>query len=177
MKQQEVIYRIDRNDILLLVNEAWDAFALENDGADLTRRKVVGKSLWGFIADDDARLIYKLLTDKVRAGRKVTGLHFRCDSPSTRRFMDMDITLFNMGEVEFRCRVTKIEERDPVDLSGIDEDAYLGMCSWCKRVDIGSGQWSEIEEAVKVLNLFDREKMPLIRHRMCATCLKKLDDL
>ena len=47
MKQQEVIYRIDRNDILLVVNDAWDVFALENDGADLTRRKVVGKSLWG----------------------------------------------------------------------------------------------------------------------------------
>ena len=89
----------------------------------------------------------------------------------------MDINLFNMGEVEFRCRVIKIEEREPADLTGIDEDTYLGMCSWCKRVDTGAGQWCEIEEAVKALNLFDREKMPLIRHRMCGTCLKKLNEL
>lgn len=173
---QDVVYRVDRNDILLTVNDAWDAFALENDGADLIRDNVVGKSIWSFMHDDDARHIHQLLTDKVRAGRKVAGLRFRCDSPSSRRHMEMDISLLNMGEVEYRCRFLRVEGREPVPMAGDDADAHITMCSWCKKVNDG-GQWLELEEAVKALKLFEREKMPLISHGMCDACLNKLQDI
>lgn len=43
------------------------------------------------------------------------------------------------------------------------------MCSWCKKVALG-GQWHEVEDAVRTLNLFSSHELPRISHGMCPTC-------
>jgi hypothetical protein len=50
------------------------------------------------------------------------------------------------------------------------------MCSWCKKIDAGNNTWLEIEDAIKVLNLFTEERMPQISHAICDACLGNLED-
>lgn len=50
-------------------------------------------------------------------------------------------------------------------------DAMLIMCGWCKKVALPDDRWVEVEEAVKVLQLFDAPRLPRISHGICRECL------
>lgn len=175
----EVVYRIDRDDVLILFNDEWNRFAEENGGLDLIGEKVCRRSLWDFIGDLETRHIHETLLAKVRSSGDIFNLPFRCDSPGLRRFMEMNISPVGNGWIEYRCRIVKTEVRDPVPLIAGDGKRgapFLRMCSWCKKVDAGSGSWLEVEDAVKVLRIFLEEHIPQISHTMCDSCMISLTD-
>jgi hypothetical protein len=176
--EPDLVYRIDRNDLLVGFNRQWNIFARDNGALDLLREKSFKKPLWSFIHDVETRHVHQTLLNKVRAGKTITGLPFRCDSPLLRRFMEMDILPLGDGKVEYRCRTVKTEPRKMVPLHYAKSDngePLLRMCSWCKKVDTGNGNWDEIENAISLLGIFSQEKVPTITHTICDACASKLD--
>ncbi|MHB1351225.1 MAG: hypothetical protein C4563_02470 [Desulfobulbus sp.] len=175
----EVVYTIDAGDRLFSANDAWDRFASENSSPHLNANTVCHRLLWDFIQDSETCLLHATLLGRVRSGRSIRNLPFRCDSPGLRRFMEMDITDLGDGIIEYRCRLIKTEVREPVPLladSVRADERLLRMCSWCKKIDAGNNVWLEIEDFILRRNLFAAQPIPRITHTICDTCVKLLDD-
>lgn len=166
----DLCYQLNEQDEIVFVNEAWDAFAKANGSEALTAPRVVGRRLWGFITDATTRQLYLDVLKRVRSGSRVR-FQFRCDTPSRRRLLEMDVSQVPAA-IEFRTRVIWEEEREYQALLEPDRpasDEFLHVCAWCKKVDVGA-RWAEVEDAVSALKLFERPLLPQLTHGICQAC-------
>lgn len=173
----DLCYQLNDHDEIVFVNEIWDAFARANDGEELVAPHVLGRRLWGFITDATTRQLYLDLLKRVRSGSRVR-FQFRCDTPSRRRLLEMDVSQVS-GTTEFRTRVIWEEEREYqalLDPSRPASDEFLHMCAWCKKVDIGA-EWADIEDAVSALRLFERPLLPQLTHGICQACYREMMEI
>lgn len=166
-------YKIDEADDIIFVSDAWSAFALANGAPELVGEKVLNRSLWNFVTDETTREVYRQMINKVR-GKHSVSFDFRCDSPDTRRFLEMKITLWKDKTVRFDTRLICAEKR--VRQNVFQKDARRGgsgvivVCSWCNKVETDDGKWREIEDAAADLKIFESENIPQMSHGMCASC-------
>ena len=169
-----VHYRLDAANRILSVNEAWDAFALRNDGEHLVGAAIVGQSLFDFITDPTTRQLYHTMLDRVRERRSPLMVHFRCDAPGRRREMVLEIRpADDETSVELVARTLHVDDRTTVAL--IDANAprdgrILRMCGWCKRVHLPTNAWVEVEEAIAPLGIFAGTTVPQLSHGICEQC-------
>lgn len=173
MRSERFEYVIDANDLITQVNEAWRAFARENDGAGLGDA-VVGSWLWQHFAGIEVKHLYRVLLERVRAGRKPVTIPFRCDAPELRRYMMLEIMPLPDNSVRFSSWVEEAEARPRIYLleAGRPEDPneFLRMCAWCKRVGKGEDGWQELEDALTDQEVLMREPLPKITHGVCPEC-------
>ncbi len=162
-----VIYRIDRHDTIVFVNEGWHAFA-EANGAPRLSRGAVGHSLWDSVTGMELTFIWREIVERVRGGRLLK-IPYRCDSPSQRRQLMMQVRPLPDRGVEFASTVSRVEDRNPVALlsSHYADGAAVRSCSWCRRFDAGG--FVEVEQAVVRLGLLEQDLRP-ITHTICETC-------
>lgn len=173
----DLCYQLNDHDEIVFVNESWDAFARASDSEDLVAPHVLGRRLWGFITDATTRQIYLDVLKRVRSGSRVR-FQFRCDTPSRRRLLEMDVSQV-AGTIEFRSRVIWEEEREYQVLLEPDRPAsneFLHVCAWCKKVDIGAA-WVEVEDAVSALRLFERPLLPQLTHGICQACYRDMMEI
>jgi len=169
----EIIYRIDESDRLSYVSPGWVTFARHNGATDLTPDNILGHPFLRFISGAATQLLLLLILERVRQNHTPVEFPFRCDSTTLRRFMEVLISPLDQGSLEFRCRLIKEEPRRHAPLLEQNDtatDGFVSMCSWCKKVAIPSGQWLEVEEAVKELHLFDHQPAPQVTHGICRNC-------
>lgn len=171
------IHRIDGDGVIRFVNAEWLEFAVENEGGALSRDRVVGRPLYEFISGPETRHVYGLLYERVRKTGVGLEFPFRCDSPAARRFMTMRMSRFRDRWISFECRVDRVESRPPVALLDPCVDTsndFLKVCSWCKRIDLASGDWQEAEIAVERRGLLSSPTVPQLTHGICPACVEKL---
>jgi hypothetical protein len=167
-------FRVDARDRITDFDDEWAAFACENGSADLPGC-VVGTSLWAYIAGNEVAEVYRILMARVRSGGRALTFGYRCDSPSQRRHMEMTIAPSGEGGLEFRSRILRIEERDPVTI-GVEPGSKLPdvtLCAWCKRVRL-DGDWVEIEDAIRSFGDVDTLAVRRITHVACGPCYERL---
>lgn len=171
---QTVLYRIDREDRLVELDGGWLTFAAENGGEALQPSALIGQPLWRFVADSTTRQLYKAMVVRLREGGPPVRFRFRCDAPSRRRLLAMEMTADSAGGVRFWVSSVVEEPRAPVLLlepnRAREAGSLLTMCGWCKGVRLPLGEWVESEEAVRVLGLFEGAPLPRVTHGMCPTC-------
>lgn len=168
-----IVYRIDANDRLCYIGEDWAAFAAENGAPELTSERVLGHSIYDFIAGKETAYVYRLLLGQARATGRPLRFPFRCDSPARRRFLTMSVRRYGDTGVEFHCTLERVESRTPISLLNVDlprGDELVRVCSWCKRVNVRERGWHEIDAAVTELDLFSSPHPPEISHGMCNRC-------
>src|SRR5262249_31062547 len=119
----------------------------------------------------------RLLLRRIREGARDVELPFRCDGPDVRREMDIRIAADRSGRVVmFSARVRSEQRREPqplLDPRSPRDGQFLPMCAWCDRFLV-EGEWVEVEEAAKRLELFRRMEMPAIDHGVCPSCSRAL---
>jgi len=172
----EIVYRINDLDELTFLSPGWDEFASANDGPEVAAENVLGRRLWEFISDETTLSLYREMVDQAHAGRHLE-FRFRCDSPTSRRQMQMHIAKGSDGEIQFTSTTHHEDERPNVGLLDATLPRIGGMlkiCGWCKRLDIGAGLWSEIEEAANAFSLFERSSLPPLSHGMCEECFERV---
>lgn len=165
-------YRVDANNRIISVTREWESFAQENDAPELVAAAVLGKPLLDFVAGMEAQHLYELIIARVRRTQQAVAVPFRCDSPSVRRFMELRISSYGDNHLELEGRILREEERGAVSLldsSTSRSDEFLTICSWCKQVDV-SGEWLEVEEAVKRRRFFNSTTLPQLTHGICNAC-------
>lgn len=173
MTVEALSYAIDDEDRLIRVDDGYYRFAAESgwDGAGAS----LGRSLWDFVAGHEVKKLQRLLLRRVREGAGGIELPFRCDGPDVTREMDIRIAADKSGRVVlFSARLRSEEPREepqPLFDPEIprDNDAFLPMCAWCDRFLV-EGEWVEVEEAAKRLELFRRSQMPTLDHGICPQC-------
>ena len=168
-------YTIDDNDYILHVNnDKWDEFYKDNSIDDTCISKGISKkSLWDFIDDFETRHLYENILENVRKYKRQVTLPFRCDSPRQRRFLNLTIKPLENNHVEFISKIEKVENRDYVKLMDNNREfseEFLTVCSMCKKVKIEEFLWEEVETAVSILKLFEKDKLPMLTHGLCPYC-------
>ncbi|HEY8808538.1 MAG TPA: hypothetical protein VIM28_00835 [Solirubrobacterales bacterium] len=177
MTVEALSYAIDDEDRLIRVDDGYYRFAEQNgwDGAGAS----LGRSLWDFVAGHDVKKLQRLLLRRVREGVRDVELPFRCDGPDVTREMDIRIAADSTGRVVlFSARLRSEEEREEPQplfdpLAARDNDDFLPMCAWCDRFLV-DGEWVEVEEAAKRLELFRRSELPVLDHGICPQCSGQL---
>jgi hypothetical protein len=173
MTVETLSYAIDDQDRLIKVDDGYYRFAEENGWSEAGSS--LGRSLWDFVAGEDVKKLQRLLLRRVRDEVRDVELPFRCDGPDFRREMDIRIAAGRSGRVVlFSARLRSEEQREePQPLfdphAPRDEGDFLTMCAWCDRFLV-DGEWVEVEEAAKRLDLFRRRKLPLLDHGICPDC-------
>jgi len=169
----ECQYELDATDRIRDVDDAWLSFACSQGASALTREAVLGRSVYDFIGSGEMRHLYALLLTSARRAEHALRLPFRCDSPETRRFMEMELHHARGGGVRIATRLLREESRPPVPLVVTRRPArlpFVAICSWCKRVRTAPGRWEEVEDAVRSLDLFGDRLLPGLTHGICDDC-------
>lgn len=165
-----VAYRIDRDDRIVAVNDAWRAFAAENGSAGLAD-SIVGQALWESIAGSTVRQVYRSLLTRVRTGH-VVRFPFRCDAPTLRRDMRLTMTAQPDGAVDF---VSELMDARPRPALLLPRRVTIRSCAWCCRVWTPAG-WTEVEDAVYAVDLFRwDDDSPTITHGICDDCRRSVE--
>jgi hypothetical protein len=175
--ERQFTYQLDAEDRIEHVSPEWLAFAEENDAPELSEQAVLGTPLFDWIADPDTRHLYHVFLDRVREGLPAITIPFRCDSPDTKRFMEMRLRATDGGGVELCCSVRSLVTRDAVKLldnRAARSSAVLEACSFCKRLNVESEGWLETDVAVARLDLFAQPAMPRLSHGVCDDCTAEL---
>ncbi len=172
MTTQTLSYAIDEHDHLIRVDEGYYSFADEN-GWDEARTSL-GRSLWDYVAGHEMVKLQRLLVRRVRNEVGDIELPFRCDGPAVRREMNIRIVARPGGRVVlFSARARSEELRDLpqqlLDPATPRGDDILDMCGWCDRFEV-DGEWVEVEEAARRLELFNRAELPALSHGICPDC-------
>ena len=174
MNENVFIYRIDGTDTIVSVSDNWDVFADANAwGSAVRHQDVVGHSLWDFIQGPETRHLYQQLFRRAREGGPSRPIPFRCDSPGERRFLELLIEALPGGLLEITSTILRTEPRTPVRLIAADTPRsadILTMCSMCKKIEVATEQWTELEEGLAQLRLFEAEEMPRLTHGLCHPC-------
>lgn len=176
MSTESLSYAIDDQDHLIKVDEGYYRFAEENGWEEAGTS--LGRSLWDYVAGEDLRKLQKLLLRRIRNDVGDVELPFRCDGPDVRREMKIRIVARPGGRVVlFSARLRSEEPREaPMPLLDPDtprNDDTLEMCGWCDRFEV-DGEWVEVEEAARRLELFRRPELPAISHGICPDCNQML---
>jgi hypothetical protein len=167
-------YCIDNRDTILRVSRNWEPFARVNGWeSELNPESVVGYLLWDFIQGSETRHLYKEVFRKVRAGKLVGPIPFRCDSPQERRFLKLVLAPLPNGQIEITSAIARTEGRDPIKL--LDKDIprsndLIKICSMCKKISTNHEKWVEIEEGLRQLRTFEAGVVPKLTHGLCHHC-------
>jgi hypothetical protein len=174
---QTLSYAIDEEDRLIRVDDGYYRFAEENGWGDAGAS--LGRSLWDFVAGHDVRKLQRLLLRRVREGVRDVEIPFRCDGPDVTREMDIRIAADSTGRVVLFSAWLRAEAEREEPQPLFDPDAardgedFLPMCAWCDRFLV-EGEWVEVEEAAKRLDLFRRRELPTLDHGICPRCSRQL---
>jgi hypothetical protein len=171
--QRTFDYQLDPQDTIEWVSEDWLAFARENGAAGLELKAVLGKQLWEFIADEPTRQLYRNVFTMVRATDQPKVVPFRCDSPTLRRFMRLEVRHRPSCGLDLKSILVRAE---PCERQGLlDANTRLSndrvtMCSCCKFLLIEPLGWLSLAEANRLQQLDREGKRPQVRYDVCPSC-------
>ncbi|MEY4761646.1 MAG: hypothetical protein RLZZ200_1502 [Pseudomonadota bacterium] len=163
-------YLLDAEDRLLSFHGGVDPGEY---GVSTSQRNRPGQSdsLWDYLTDGTTRQLYAGLLAQVRRGRSVR-FCLRCDSPESRRVLQMDMHPEEQGRVRFRTLVLALEPRPRVELISGTVPRHgnaLRICGWCKKLG-RRGAWLEAEDYIEAEGLFQQEHMPPLINGICPNC-------
>jgi len=166
-------YSLDHCDRIMWVSDEWVAFARENDAPALSRQNVLGKPIWDFIADEATCQFYREIFARVRATNDAIVVPFRCDSPTLRRHMRLEIRQESHQGIGLKSILEKVEPCELRPLLHVrykPSEGLITMCSCCKGVLIESRGWLSLEETYDYLERRHVVKRPSIRYTVCMAC-------
>lgn len=173
-QQRTIVYSIDRHDVLTNIGDGWTEFADENDGVDvLYPNSVIGKSLWDFVKGLSLRQIYQEIVRDVRGNDRTVAFDYRCDSPSLKRFMRMEITgQSHSSNVTFLSRTIRIEAKEHILKVAAAHRGHFQMtrCSICNLVKLPNEQWDELEIALTEFDLLANDREVRFAWGVCPIC-------
>lgn len=176
-KLQTVSYRIDRNDKIIVLWGDWYTSALTGNEPSLAHpASVVDKSLFDFISDKPTRKFYKKLFKRCRELMISQEIEYRCDSPTHKRFMKMEITPRENESLDLvNTTLLEIPFITPVHIKTVhpdSDDISAHRCSICNDLKlVGTRHW------IKPSSFrFQGKNTFTVTHDVCDTC-KEIESL
>lgn len=177
------VFEIDAADRISRVDDAWLAFAEENDGPDLLRETVLGHELWEYVAGSELRLLYRALVERVRKSRRAIEAPFRCDAPAEERHMRLRIEpIGDSNSLRFASTTLRSVQRRAIRLldqhrTATERDGNsLIICSLCKAIKREDASWMPLDRAVIDMKLTSNDSLPELSHSACPECIGHLEE-
>lgn len=171
------VYQIDAGDCLVDVSGSWSDFATRNGGPHVQPDRVLRTSIWNYIAGLENRLLYSEMLAYVRESRHKVRFAFRCDGPTTRRELRMDIAPCAQHACRFTT-TTLLEIAQPylalLDPAAEKTDECLSLCNWCMRIQTRTDAWYDLRDGLIRLGLLDQARGPRPVFTICPDCLGQL---
>jgi hypothetical protein len=165
-------YEVDERLVLRRLGPGWDDFAIQNGAPELVSPFPLGRPLWMFMDDATTVQLYELLFARVSRLRRAMTVPVRCDGAARRRFFALTIEPGPSGGFSISALLVRSEPRQPIrlfDRNARRRQESIAMCSMCQRLEVAGG-WMEVEDAVTLLRLFERDDMPRLTHTVCESC-------
>lgn len=179
-REQTLEVVVDRYDRIQSLSTNWDEVAEQGGaGEQLAQQKVLGQTLAGFIKSDTTRMYIETCLKLCRLRQEVLFREYRCDSPTHRRYMELQLTPlpdgavsmkhFFLYEVPFEKKVTIKDVSDDTLKQAVANYQYI-RCSMCNKLKpLGQEQWFE-PDALKV----SAQQAINVIHSVCPDCQNKL---
>lgn len=168
----DLCYWLDIGEVIVDIALDWDQFACENNAPELVKRNVIGRHLLGFVAGDVTRMYVRTLIQSARLMRQPMVRQYRCDSPDTRRYMEMRLSIEDGGLLRWEHRQLSHEKlRNPFNFVHASEMHIRRphvRCSICNRLK-GRRGWSEPDD-YEILLPPTEAIVPVI-YGVCPDCL------
>jgi hypothetical protein len=160
----QTAYTLDRDDIIVAVNDGWDSFALSNEGQGACACHVVGARLFDSISGDAARMFMTAILMRVRVAGASETVPYRCDSETMKRYYTMTLTPLQAGGVEVTHDLDR-EERGAVSVRirpAASGSPGILRCSICCRLKHQQG-WVDPFDAAQ-------DQSWRVVHTVCPDC-------
>lgn len=168
---------LDSGNLIREVGGDWDRFALKNGAPELTGVHIIGRSLLDFVTGNVTRQFLLALLHVVREDRSSIELEYRCDSPLLRRYMLMQVSRAEDGNLRFQHSVLRIEPRDRVVSFKVapqrGRDTHV-RCSMCNRIK-ALGDW--VEPDIMIRNQKSQNDELAVIYGICESCKAELEKL
>ena len=167
-----VIYILDSNLRIIYCNHAWEVFAAENGGRNLSREEILGKAVLEFVPEPLLKFYSNAMTEVGRTGN-IWEHDYECSSMDLYRLFHMRIIPLPGSSllVENSLRVEKrhwLDDSAPLeDSEYINEHGILTCCCHCRRtLRVRSGQKSIWDWIPRFLAIHSAQ----VSHGLCQTC-------
>ena len=167
---------LDINNQIIAVSDSWDCNAkIGHAKASVYARNILGKNLQDYISSDETVMYIDTALKLTRLTDKIHYKPYRCDSPTHKRFMEMEITPLANGELSINHFLLFEEPfSKPLFLQDVSQQSvrpisYLMRCSLCNDLkDPVTDEWLMAEK-------FDaQESAPIsVIHTVCPSCKEK----
>lgn len=174
-----VRYEIDSNDVIVSVGGDWDRFARANGAEELMHDAVIGHPLRRYVVGDVTRMFIDTMLTKIRISGLPLSIPYRCDSPGTKRYMEMQLAMSEVsGHIVASHRLVREEAMPslsiralaPQAMGGIASGSLVKRCSMCNRLSEKNGPPLEPDRFPRAKL---REPLQVIYH-VCHDCQSKL---
>ncbi len=171
--QETVIVQVDKDNIITRLSSGWDQAAADGQAADsLAQNKVIGLPLRHFITSDTTRMYVESCLKLCRLRQQVLYRPYRCDSPTHKRFLELQLTPLAEQAVEMKHFLLKEEPFErPVSIEDITNaeitpaGTYV-RCSFCNRLKSMKNEHWTLPEQVA---LQPSQALRVI-HSVCPDC-------
>lgn len=170
-------YTLDGEDRLQGVDDGWREFAEQNRGESCLPDRVIGRSLWAFVRDENLRTLYTEIFTEVRRSGRTLEFPFRCDSPEEKRFQRMIVSARGENGLTVRAVVERTEPIErPLVFTGISRgEALLPRCSICLHVKFAD-RWCSIQDALLAGLLVEQDRPIRVAYSICGECKDSMRD-
>lgn len=145
MSTEPIVYYLNRHSVIESVSGPWDEFATNNGGCRLGIQEVCGNLIWDYVHGSVTRMWLEAIFDIARMSGQAQERLYRCDSPTTLRFMRMKVSPVPKDILRIEHCLLKAETRSPavhIHLQKALDGSMARRCSICGRIK-RMGGWVE----------------------------------
>lgn len=167
---EKVSYKIDGQNKIIEVYDSWEKAAEVGKAAkDLDPNQIIDKYILSYVSGDLTKVYYYIMYTECRRLQKKLSLTYRCDSPTHKRFMEMEMTPGDQNTITIENYLLKEEPFEhPINIKD-ETDNLLSLtqilrCAICNSLKI-EGEWLLPESVIA-----EKEKEYRVIHTICPTC-------
>ncbi|AHF02252.1 hypothetical protein THIAE_05690 [Thiomicrospira aerophila AL3] len=163
---------VNRNGLIESLSSNWLDNLDEVTKKALDSSHLIGQPLSIFIRNDSTKMYVESCIQLCRVSKKVITRPYRCDSPTHKRFMELELVPLQNGSVLMNHLLLKVEafvnRLDIVERVDNRPKKHSGLvrCSFCNKLRrVGEKEWFEPERLVS----HTAQNIAVI-HSVCPAC-------
>lgn len=158
---------MDQHGVLYDANQSFHLFAQDNEHPTYDPKQWIGKNLLDVIHGDRTRLLHDALILKARLHSTPVELSFRCDSPTSARYLRMVIVAQPNLHIHFRIHTDKEQAYPQPVFFEYEASASVPRCDVCNRMEV-EGTWIDPLDMASVSK--DPDLIWKVCHSLCSDC-------
>lgn len=161
---------VDGNDRIVALGAGWEDAAEAGNAPALAPARVVGRSLYDYVCGDDTTMFVRVMLAGARHRKAPTVRPYRCDTPTHKRWMEMEMQPRENGEVRIVHRLLRLQElpQRVAPLLG-HGDKLPKRCSNCNKVRL-EGSWHEPDAPAVVRHMIRHGEDFGVIYGICPDC-------